>query len=164
MKKVVIIGPECCGKTTLTHELAKYFNAPFVEEYARKYIDKLKRPYTQEDILEIAKKQIELENAVKTDSNYLFCDTDLIVCKVWSKFKYGNCHPWILQEIALRDYDYYLLCDIDLAWQNDGQREHPKHRQELLDIYKKELTNYKKPYSIIRGKNRLDSAINILDI
>jgi len=114
--------------------------------------------------LEIAKKQIELENAVKTDSNYLFCDTDLIVCKVWSKFKYGNCHPWILQEIALRDYDYYLLCDIDLAWQNDGQREHPKHRQELLDIYKKELTNYKKPYSIIRGKNRLDSAINILDI
>ena len=162
MKKIVIIGPECTGKSSLTQALSKHFNAPYVEEYAREYISNLERPYTQNDILEIAKRQLALEDTIKTHSDFLFCDTDLIVCKVWSEFKYGNCHPWILEQIQSRHYDYYLLCDIDLPWQNDGQREHPNNRQELLDIYKKELKNLNKAFSVVRGDQRVYSAINFL--
>jgi NadR type nicotinamide-nucleotide adenylyltransferase len=163
MKKVVIIGPECTGKSSLTKALGQHYNTAIVEECAREYIDHLERSYTQDDILNIAKKQITLENTAKPQGDYLFCDTDLIVCKVWSEFKYGNCHPWILEQIQNRYYDYYLLCDIDLPWQEDQQREHPNHRQELFDIYEGELNKLNKPYSIIRGQNRLESAIEILD-
>lgn len=164
MKKVVVIGPECTGKSSLTKALGQHYNTAIVEECAREYIDHLERSYTQDDILNIAKKQITLENtAKKPQGDYLFCDTDLIVCKVWSEFKYGNCHPWILEQIQNRYYDYYLLCDIDLPWQEDQQREHPNHRQELFDIYEGELNKLNKPYSIIRGQNRLESAIEILD-
>ena len=59
MKKIVLVGPECTGKSTLTKELAAHFEAPYVTEYARKYIECLDRDYTQEDILKIAKKQYQ---------------------------------------------------------------------------------------------------------
>lgn len=163
MKKIVVIGPECTGKSTLTNALAQHYNAPYIIEYAREYINKLNRPYTQDDILEIAKKQIALEEEIKTSSNYLFCDTDLIVCKVWSEFKYGLCHPWIIQQITQRHYDYYLLCDVDLPWKNDKQREHPKQRQKLFNIYQKELLALNKPFSIINGRERTQSAIKLLE-
>ena len=162
MKKVVVIGPECTGKSILTKALAQHFNCPYRQEYAREYIAKLSTPYTPKDILQIAKKQIELEDAIPQNSHYLFLDTDLIVCKVWSEFKYDNCHPWILEQIQERHYDYYLLCDIDLPWTNDGMRENPNHRQELLAIYEKELKVLKKPYAMVSGKNRTQMAIDIV--
>ena len=161
MKKVVVIGPECTGKSTLTQDLAQHFNCPYRPEYAREFIAQLDVPYTPKDILHIAKKQIEIEDAIPKISPYLFLDTNLIVCKVWSEFKYNNCHPWIIEQIHKKHYDYYLLCDIDLTWQNDGMREHPNHRQELLAIYEKELKAHNKPYSLISGKNRTQMAIDI---
>ena len=162
MKKVVVIGPECTGKSTLTKALAQHFNCPYRKEYAREYIAQLSAPYTPKDILQIAKKQIEIEDAIPQNSHYLFLDTDLIVCKVWSEFKYDNCHPWILEQIQERHFDYYLLCDIDLPWQNDGMREHPNHRQELLAIYEKELKVLNKPFALVSGKNRTQMAIDIV--
>ncbi|MDB2415544.1 ATP-binding protein [bacterium] len=162
MKKIVIIGPESTGKSTLTKALANHFNCPYVEEYAREYIDLLNGKYDKEDILNIAKKQIELEDGITSKKPYLFLDTDLIVCKVWSEFKYGHCDPWILEHIEKRYYDHYLLCDIDIPWANDGLREHPKHRQELFNIYANELTALNKTYSIVSGENRLQSSLDFL--
>tara|TARA_B110000003_G_scaffold2652_2_gene2788 strand:- start:20425 stop:20937 length:513 start_codon:yes stop_codon:yes gene_type:complete len=159
MKKIVVIGPESTGKTTLTKALAKHFECDYIEEYAREFIDKLDRPYQEEDILTIAQKQIELEESQKTNHPYLFLDTDLIVCKVWSQYKYGNCHPWILQQIKTREYHHYLLCDIDLEWQADTQRENPNNRKELFELYKKELIESGKSFSIISGRDRLEQAI-----
>ena len=96
MKKIVLIGPESTGKTTLAKALAKHYDCNYVPEYARQYINDLNRPYQKEDIVTIAKKQIELEETKEKKEPFLFLDTDLIVCKIWSKFKYGECHPWIL--------------------------------------------------------------------
>ena len=164
MKKIVIIGPESTGKTTLTKALAKHFECDYVEEYARKFIEKLDRPYQQKDILTIAKKQIELEDKIKSKKPYLFLDTNLIVCKIWSQYKYSNCHSWILEQIKNREYDHYLLCDIDIDWEEDSQREHPNNRKELFEIYKKELSEFEKSFSIVSGleKNRLHNAISKL--
>ena len=162
MKKIVIIGPECTGKSTLTKALANHFNSPYIREYAREYIDSLNRNYHRDDILTIAQKQIELEDNIKPNSKYLFFDTDLIVCKVWSEFKYGQCHPWILEQIEKRHYDHYLLCDINIPWINDRLREHPNHRKELFDIYTKELTDLNKSFSVISGEHRLQDSIDFL--
>ena len=165
MKKIVLIGPESTGKTTLAKALAKHYDCNYVPEYARQYIHDLNRPYQKEDIVTIAKKQIELEETKEKKEPFLFLDTDLIVCKIWSKFKYGECHPWILKQINQRTYHHYLLCNIDLPWQADSQRENPNDRQELFSIYLKEMIKYKKSYSIIKGteNQRLQNAIKILE-
>jgi NadR type nicotinamide-nucleotide adenylyltransferase len=164
MKKIVVIGPESTGKTTLTKALAKHFKCEYVEEYAREYIEKLDRPYQKIDILTIAKKQIELEEKKKENKAFLFLDTNLIVCKVWSQYKYGSCHSWILEQIKKREYHHYLLCDIDIEWEADSQREHPNNRKELFEIYKKELSDLGKSFSVVSGRKneRLLNAISNL--
>ena len=80
MKKIVVTGPECTGKSSLTKALAHHFDCPYREEYARDYITQLSAPYSQRDILEIAKRQLEIEKTIPKNSSYLFLDTDLIVC------------------------------------------------------------------------------------
>lgn len=164
MKKIVLVGPESTGKSTLTKELATHFKAPFITEYARDYIEHLDRDYTQEDILKIAKKQHQLENKISTTHPYLFLDTDIVVCKIWSEYKYQNCDDWILSNIKNEIDRYYILCDIDLNWKYDPQREHPNNRKEIFDIYKKELSKLKLSFQIVSGnkKERLNNALAII--
>jgi len=141
IRKVVVIGPECTGKSDLAEFLATYFETRWVREYAREYLDNLDRPYTEEDLLQIARGQLSLEDAaLKTAQQILICDTNLYVIKVWSEYKYGQCDPEILSLIASRKYDLYLLMYIDIPWQYDPLREHPDKREELYNIYKNELS------------------------
>jgi NadR type nicotinamide-nucleotide adenylyltransferase len=152
VKKVVLTGPESTGKTTLAQQLAAHFDALWAPEFAREYIEKLNRPYVRNDLLAIAKGQIYQENRLlKKAKKLLFCDTDLITVKIWAEYKYGDCDPWILQNIAERHYDFYLLCAPDLPWQADSQRENPSDRDRLFDLYKETLLRLGKKFVEISG-------------
>jgi len=68
--KVVVIGPESTGKSTLSEKLAAHYNTIWVQEYAREYLLKNGNAYTQQDLLTIAKGQIENEEkAIQQLSN-----------------------------------------------------------------------------------------------
>ena len=165
MKKIVIIGPESTGKSSLTKKLAEHYHCPMVEEYARSYIDQLNRPYHKEDLLEIARGQVAAEEMFKdAEAPFLFCDTDLRVIKIWSNIKYQDVHPWINYQITHRQYHAYLLMDIDLPWQPDPQREHPDKRQKLFEMYQDEITSSGVPFIIISGtgSQRFQSAVNFI--
>jgi NadR type nicotinamide-nucleotide adenylyltransferase len=152
--KIVVIGPESTGKSTLSKSLAEYFKCPWVPEYAREYLEKLEGQYTFDDLLEIAKGQIRKEEmAIKKTENLLICDTDLHVIKVWSHHKFGKVHSWVEQQISNRKYDLYLLTDIDIPWENDPQREHPepKQREYFLEIYRNLVIDSGIPYKVISG-------------
>ena len=130
IKKVVIIGPESTGKSTLCKQLAAHYNTIWVEEYARGYLLKNRTDYTFDTLLDIAKGQIANEELTvdrcplaerppheqRTTNNeqLLFIDTNMYVMKVWCEFVFEKCHHWILNRIAERKYDLYLLCNIDL--------------------------------------------------
>lgn len=152
MKKVVLTGPESTGKTTLANHLSQIFEVGSVEEYARKYLEQLDRPYTQSDLKEIAQGQILAENEQKRSSDKLICDTDLLTIKVWSEFKYASCDPWIIEQLKKRMPDLYLICYPDLEWQFDPQRENPNDVKELFEIYLAEVKKLKVSYEIIQGK------------
>ena len=180
IKKVVVIGPESTGKSTLCQRLAEHYNTLWVPEYAREYLEKNGTEYSYDDLLTIAKGQIELEEkatqqlAFITDHSLLtshfsplFIDTDMYVMKVWAEFVFNKCHNWILNRIAERNYDLYLLCNTDLPWIEDALREYPekKIREKLFSLYKDLMINQATPWCIISGnyEERLKKAIQCVD-
>jgi NadR type nicotinamide-nucleotide adenylyltransferase len=166
LKKVVIIGPESTGKSTLAQELADHFGCLWVPEFAREYLEKLNRSYTFDDLFKIAKGQIDLENELSQGSKELLvCDTDLNVIKIWSEHKYGKVHPWIEDQIKMRKYDLYLLTDIDIPWQDDPQREHPDPAMRLyfFNLYRRILEGSGLPFCIISG-NEIDRKKTAIEI
>lgn len=188
IKKVVIIGPESTGKSTLCSQLAVHYNSLWCPEFARQYLLDNGTNYSFDDLATIAKGQLELENKYEIqitkyehqnniqqtlndkqipNSQFLFLDTDMYVMKVWCEFVFGKCHQFILDEIQTRKYDLYLLCNIDLPWVKDELREYPdeKPRQELFAIYQNILSNQTTPWHLISGTNeeRLQNAIKAIN-
>ncbi|CAL1521123.1 ATP-binding protein [Chitinophaga sp. MM2321] len=154
MKKVVVIGPESTGKSTLSEKLSTHFNTVWTPEYARAYIDRLPRPYEQHDLLEIATGQLQLEREQAAKANkLLICDTDLYVIKVWSEHKYGDCDARILDQIAQQRCDHYLLTYIDLPWEEDPQREYPdpEMRTYFYNVYRDIVMQSGVTWTDIRG-------------
>ena len=150
--RVCLIGPECTGKSDLSRFLADHFNTSCVEEYARAYLDKLLKPYDPSDLTKIAHGQARMEDEWINDTNrVMICDTNAIVIKIWSEYKYGSCDPEILRLIDNHKYDLYLLTYIDLPWEEDPQREHPDKRAYFWDIFKKEIEKTGVPFVEIRG-------------
>ncbi|MEP5614115.1 MAG: ATP-binding protein [Cyclobacteriaceae bacterium] len=152
IKKVAIIGPESTGKSEIAQQLAAHYQTEWVPEYARFYLDRLESEYQQSDLLEIARGQIAWEDdKIKYANDYLFCDTELSVIKIWSDHKYGDTDPWIKEELRVRNYDLYLLGNIDIAWTPDPQREHPKMRKHFFEVYENYLKEHALPYAIVSG-------------
>lgn len=175
VKKIVIIGPESTGKSTLSKQLAAFYNTIWVKEYAREYLLKAGAVYNYENLLDIAKGQIAGENlavahwqlnnnsAIENLQSKIFIDTDMYVMKVWCEFVFQKCHHWILNRIAERKYDLYLLCNVDLPWVQDELREYPELliRQRLYNHYKDLLINQHVPWIEISGnyEERMQKAI-----
>ncbi|MDQ6890876.1 MAG: ATP-binding protein [Bacteroidota bacterium] len=190
IKKIVIIGPESTGKSTLCSLLAEHYKTSWVPEYAREYLLENGIGYSYDDLLKIAKGQIALEEAAECklsgigdllpgtihptshivhhpSSPLLFIDTDMQVMKVWCEYVFNNCHGWILNRIAERKYDGYLLCNPDLDWVADDLREYPDNviREKLYCYYKDIVINQPVPCIDITGNynERLQKAINFID-
>lgn len=183
VKKIVIIGPESTGKSTLCEKLAAHYNTSWVKEYAREYLQKNGTAYTYENLLDIAKGQIEKEDLVvssllqdvnkeeakpqTTNNKLVFIDTDMYVMKVWCEFVFNNCHHWILNRIVERQCDLYLLCNIDMPWVKDELREYPdlERRENLYHHYKDIMANQHVPWIDISGgyDERLQKAIDAID-
>jgi len=138
--RVAVTGPESTGKTTLARELAEHFRTVWVPEFSRTYLDKLGRRYGYEDLEHIARGQVAEEDRYAAKARrFLFCDTDMLVMKVWSEYRYGKCHPFILEALAGRRYDFFVLCGTDVPWEYDPLRENPGEREELYRIFRAEL-------------------------
>ena len=171
MKKIVVIGPECTGKSTLCLQLAEHYQTLWCPEYAREYLETQGKDYTYEDLLTIAKGQIDGEenvlSTVNSQQSTVFIDTDMYVMKVWCEFAFGKCHSWILNQIATRKYDLYLLCNVDLPWIKDNLREYPdvETRNKLYHHYKDSMVNQSVAWIDISGsyEKRLQVAINAVD-
>lgn len=176
LKKIVIIGPESTGKSVLSQQLANHYETTWCPEFAREYLLTNGTNYDYDDLLTIAKGQLALEDEYTTTLENqsqtmlengehlpLFIDTDMYVMKVWCEFVFEKCHRFILDEIVRRQYDLYLLCNIDLPWVKDELREYPdiESRKKIYRIYKDLMVNQSVPWVDISGNydNRLNTAI-----
>jgi HTH-type transcriptional regulator, transcriptional repressor of NAD biosynthesis genes len=172
IKKVVVVGTESCGKSTLSKNLAKIYNTTYVEEYGRTVCEELggcEGIMVKEDYQKIAygHKMKEIE-AIKRANKVVFIDTEAIVTQFYSNL-YNNEHQPVLDEMAkLQDYDLWLYLEPDVKWVDDGLRVHGegdirvKNNQHLKALLEKHMINYK----VLSGDyvSRLKGAMDSIDM
>ncbi len=169
--KIVLFGPESTGKTTLSKQLADYYNTEWVLEYMRVYLqkkwDETKCKCTFGDLIPIAEGQMELENiAVKKAKKILICDTNLLEIKVYSEVYYQGLVPEVINKFSLENnYDLYLLTYIDTPWEVDDLRDKPEERKEMFLYFKETLEKYNLPFIVLKGTkdSRMQTAIKAID-
>ncbi|MBX2870910.1 MAG: ATP-binding protein [Saprospiraceae bacterium] len=158
MLKVALTGPESSGKTTLALALAKHFGVPHLLEYSRTFLNELSRPYVESDLVPIARGQLREEQKLELDNAPIyFCDTSLLVMRVWGLYKFGRSDDRIKEMLLAHPADLYLLCSPDIAWAPDPLREHAsiEDREALFRLYKQNLDEFQLPYGIIEGQGQL---------
>jgi NadR type nicotinamide-nucleotide adenylyltransferase len=177
VKKIVVIGPESTGKSTLCGMLAQHFRTDWCPEFAREYLLTNGTNYGFDDLLTIAKGQLAMEEeftastetaAAHGQPSLLFIDTDMYVMKVWCEFVFDQCHTWIIDQIVERRYDHYLLCNTDLPWVRDELREYPdlETRERLFRMYQDLLLNQSTPWTLIEGADpdhRFQTAVHAVE-
>ena len=169
MKKIIFTGPESTGKTTIASSIANFYNCDWVQEEARSYLAQLDKPYNENDLLQIARRQYHQEKVLSVrEKPFLFCDTSLLVIKIWSEYRFKRCHPWIVETLLKNKPSLYFLCNADIPWVADPLRKHPNKSERLaiFNLYRKELHSLKVPYVILRGnkEKRIQKVKDILAI
>lgn len=162
LMRVCVFGPESTGKSTLARQLAEHYKTVWVPEYARLHIE-TKGEIMKEDMIPIALGQAALEETLAPKANrILFCDTEPLATSLWSTWLFGECPAEIHTLTKSKNYDLYLLTDIDLPWVADKARYFPDKQEEFMDACVKLLETSGRPYRVISGtgSERLKNAID----
>ncbi|WP_264512273.1 DUF4301 family protein [Flavobacterium sp. N1719] len=167
--RIAFYGPESTGKSTIAAQLAEAFDTVWTPEFARDYLqDKWNESgeiCQPEDLLPIAVGQTQLENQRLEQANrFLFCDTNVLVTKVFGDIYYGSVHHDIEKAAKKHKYDLIFLTDVDVPWEPDDLRDRPENREETLRVFEENLIHYKKPYIKLSGSasSRLGQAQKIV--
>ena len=168
MKRIVLTGAECTGKSTLAKALSCHYGEPWTTEFVRSYVDQLDRELIQADLEEIFCGQIAAEDAGWAKSKrFVIHDTNLLSSIIYANHYYETTFDWVNEAILKRDYTLYLLCSPDgIKWEDDpGQRDSPSAREKLHSMFKESLEKLKLPYLQLSGDEplRLSKAIKAID-
>ena len=168
MKRIVITGAECTGKSTLAKALSDYYSEPWTAEFVRSYVDQLDRELIHADLEEIFYGQIAAEDAGWAKSKrFVIHDTNLLSSIIYANHYFETTSDWVKEAFLKRDYTLYLLCSPNgIKWEDDSsQRDSPSAREKLHSMFKESLEKLKLPYLLLNGDQplRLSKAIKAID-
>ena len=160
MKRVVLIGSESTGKTTLARRLAEHYDVEWVPEFVRDYADRKEEPLVFEDHAPIARGQMSLEDeyrarAAQVNAPLLLLDTDLLSTAVYCAHYYARCPVWITDAASARRPDLYLLLDIDIPWTADPLRDRGHMREKVQSLFREAVEQSGVPFVLISGDENL---------
>jgi HTH-type transcriptional repressor of NAD biosynthesis genes len=191
-QRVVIVGSESTGKTTLARELVGHFrgiggiwaDTRWVAEYGREYTEVLidkqgvrdaapeaevhSAAWTAADFAVIATEQQRLEDAAAASgSPVLFCDTDAFATQLWERRYLGDGSTAALDAVPVSPpRGLYLLADLaGVPFEQDGIRDGESYREEMQRWFVEELTRRGEPWLLVTGsrQERLESSIAAVD-
>ena len=153
MRRVVVTGSECTGKTTLAKALAEHYQTVCIPEYSRQFVREKGGAPEYADVEAIAHGQIELEDeAASHEHDLVIQDTDLLSTVIYSRHYFGDCPRWIEDVLAKRTPDLYLLAGIDVPWTADGsQRDRGHMREEMQELFRRALVERESRFIEVRG-------------
>lgn len=154
VRRVVIVGPESSGKSTLTKWLAARLQTAHVVEYGRTFQENIGRDLTLDDMALIARAHRASEDAAALHSNrVLIVDTEAIITTMWSQVFCHAVPPAVEAMTHDTRYHLYLLTMPREEWADDGWRVHPafeKRRAFFAEVQAK-LEELQRPYLILQG-------------
>lgn len=191
-QRVVIVGAESTGKTTLARELVAHFrgiggiwaDTKWVAEYGREYTEVLidrqgvrdaepdaevhSAEWTAHDFAVIAIEQQRLEDAAAASgSPVLFCDTDAFATQLWERRYLGEGSTAALDAVPVSPpRGLYLLADLEgVAFEQDGIRDGENYRGQMQRWFVEELTARGEEWTLVTGsrEERLAASIAAVD-
>lgn len=147
VKRVVFMGPESVGKSTITKNVSNSLGTNFVPEYGR-LVYEINNSVTIDDFIPISKGRQEIEDwMIKFSKKYLICDTEDITTYLFSKMycpdEYKKVEPYFLNALKTKPkYDLYILLKPDFEGIQDGTRDFLEERKEHYEVIKSYLINY----------------------
>lgn len=169
MKRVVIVGAESTGKTTLAMALAEHYQTTWVPEFGRLYTE-ARRPrgelWHSDEFTFIAVEQARMEDALARIANrVLICDTDPFATAIWHERYLGAASADVQAVAASRTYDLYIVTDVDTPFVPDDIRDGESIREWMHKRFVDELARMGMPTLLVSGPHdrRLAAAIAGID-
>lgn len=154
VRRLAVVGPEHCGKTTLARQLAEFLKTTYVPEYGRMFFAGRKEAPTAEDFGWVARGQHASEEALMHSCNrVLVCDTDLLSAALWSEAVTGRSLPWLREAARRARYDLTLLCAPDLPVPAGAPHHLPVERRAFFETCRAELEALGRRYVVVGGED-----------
>lgn len=173
VKKVVFMGAESTGKTTLTEAIAKAMNMPFVAEYGREHYEQKGGVLELEDYVYIARHHRELEDTARLrmlgadKSGYLFSDTNALTTLFFSYYYHqgGLSELHQLANECKDRYHHIFVCADDIPFEQDGWRDNEVWRGRMQGLVLHDLDSRGIDYTVVWGslENRIEQVKRVLN-
>jgi HTH-type transcriptional regulator, transcriptional repressor of NAD biosynthesis genes len=170
-KRIVVLGAESTGTTTLAKDLADHYRTTWVPEYGRIYSEgrltaKNLKQWSSDEFLHIAITQNNLEDALARKSNqYLICDTDAFATRLWHD-RYMGFFLESLDSVAnIQNKSLYILTGDEIPFVQDGTRDGENIRHRMHQKFISELESHQLKYILVTGdrESRLKQAVKEID-
>lgn len=158
--RVLFIGSESSGKSTISSFLANKTGQPLIAEYGRTLYEE-KGSLDFEDMALIGRTQLQFESdAMESGADLIFCDTSPLVTQFYSQEWYGKVDAE-LAEMAKTQYDVIFFCARDFGYIDDGTRSGVDFGTKQIAYYEKNLSQ---PYYLLSGsvEERAEVVLKII--
>ncbi|NNG19234.1 AAA family ATPase [Naumannella sp. ID2617S] len=170
-RRVVVLGAESTGSTTLARALAEHYRVPWVPEFGREWT--VTRPggvsapwRTQDfDLIAIEHQRQETEAMRRTPRPLVISDTDVLATTVWHERYLGEPSRTVLARAERWRPDLYLLTGDEIAFVQDGLRDGEQLRAGMQQRFRTVLEESGVPWLEVRGSEtaRLAAAVAAVD-
>ena len=164
-RRVVIVGAESTGTTTLAADLAERLGTVWVPEYGRQFTEEhgVDHNWRSSDFEEIARHQAADEDAAaRVSGPILICDTDVLATAVWHERYMGSRSEVVEAMVATRRPDLYVLTADDIPFVQDGMRDGEHMRSWMTERFREVLHASGVPWLEIRG-NRQERVEQVIE-
>lgn len=152
--RLVLLGAESSGKTTLATALAEALGTAWVPEYGRILHEQKNGALDYEDLLYIGRRQLELEDeAAPQARGWLVCDTNAATTALYSYYYFHRCDPALqaLARVCGRRYARTFVCLPTVPFEQDGWRGPEALRQFQHGAILMQLETLGIPYTLLDG-------------